>query len=184
DEQRGDHRLAKVARRFPGHDQANQIEMEGEVDPPTDESTDQRRHDALGAEWSVVPMAELEHVASADQRNPHQRGHARRAATQGTRPEEPAPPATAIAETGAGSDTEIRRRRLRSHRRTKADRGDDGQRANRRQAPGEALLLACGGDDVAGDIGLDGAPRKGSPWASSWRDRAAPPRAFAPAEHM
>ncbi len=114
------------------------------------------------AEWSLVPPAEFEHVRGAHQRNPHQRGHAGRTATQGRGPEKPAPPATAIPEARAGSDTEIRRRRLRSHRRTKTDGGENGQGANRRQAPGEALLLACAVHDVAGDVGLDGAPRKSS----------------------
>ena len=137
--------------------------MEGDVDPPPDEPADQRRDHAFGAERRLVPPAELEHVRGAHEGDPHQRGHARRAARQRRGPQEPAPPATAIAEARAGSDAEIRRRRLGAHRLTKTDGGEDGHDANRRQAPGEALLLAGGGHDVAGDVGLDGAARKRSP---------------------
>ena len=63
------------------------------------------------------------------------------------------------------------------------DGGEDRERANRRQAPGEALLLAGAVHDVAADVGADGVGRKrppgmrraaAAPDARSCRTRAAP----------
>ena len=88
----GDHRMREGVRRLLGHDQADQIEVEGRVDPPADESTDQRRRHAFGAERSAPSPAELEHEGRADEGDPHQRRHARRAAADGGGTQKPPQP--------------------------------------------------------------------------------------------
>src|SRR5262249_47883190 len=115
---------------------------------------------------------------------PARAGHSRRAATECGGPEEATPPATAISEECSGSDTEIRSRRLRSHPCTKADCGENGQCAKRREAPGKTLLLACAVHDIARNVGLDGAPRKSSPDVRSAHTRSVSLRSLALSEHL
>ena len=91
------------------------------VDRPTDDSSDQRRDHAAGVVRSTVSPADLEHVRGAHERDAHQRGHPGRAASDGGRAEKPSPVASAIAEPCSGRDTEVRRRRLRSHASARAD---------------------------------------------------------------
>ena len=63
----------------------------------------------------------------------------------------------------AGRHAQIRRGRLGPHRPARGDRREDGERANRRQAPGESFLFARAVDDVAADVRPDRARRKRPP---------------------
>ena len=104
------------SRRLLRHDEADQVQVEGGVDPPADHAADERRDDPLGAERRALAPAELEHERRADQRDRHQRGHAGRAAGEGGGPEQPAPPRPRSPSAGAGGHAEIRGRRLGPHR--------------------------------------------------------------------
>src|SRR5215469_9238842 len=163
DDERCDHLLMKGIRRLFGNNQAQQVDMQSNVQKPPDVSAHKCRSYPLGIEWGVVTSTQLKNVGRTEQGNSHQRRHARRAAPYGCRPQKRAPPT--ISKSRSRSYPKIGCRSLGPHGCTEAYRGDHGEHANRCQAPGKALLLACEPHHISGQIRARNTRRKSSPGA-------------------
>src|SRR5262245_36290668 len=107
-------------RRFPGDNQADQVNTKPNVQKPSDESAHKRRRYPSDVERSFMASTQRKNVRGANKRYSHEHSDTRRATPNGCRPKK-TPPASS--ESCARSNPHISRRCLGPHRTAETDSG-------------------------------------------------------------